>query len=120
MAKLIPVSSIPYCAREAEARERAKWPSRAMALDAATYEILNAPGTFSGAFPLTVGWVLTRTAAEAIAGERCHMPGGTSHRLWDYQQNAFYTSDTLGEYMEALARGVPQAEALAAYTAARE
>lgn len=118
MAKLLPLSSLPYCAREMEARERAKWPTREMALDAASYRIIDAPGTYGGAFPGTRGWVLTEDAAEAICAYRCRMPGGTSHALYDYSEES-YASDALGEYVEAVARGVPESEALAAYTAAR-
>lgn len=118
--KLIPLSDIPYAARNAEAAERARWPTRAMALDAATYEIIAAEGCYSGAFAPTRGWVLTERAAEAVAGMVVNMPGGSCHRDQDYQENTYETSDALGEYIEAVARGVPQAEAVAAYQAARK
>lgn len=115
--KLIPLSSIPYRARELEAYERAKWPTHAMALDAASYRIIDAPGTYGGAYPGVRGWVLTRAAAEAICDYRCRMPGNTSHALYDWDECALST-DALGEYVEAIARGVPQAQAIAAYDAA--
>lgn len=118
MSKLVSLSKIPHAARSAEAKERAKWPTREMALDSASYEILAAPGCYGGAFPPSHGWVLTRDAAEAIAGQMTHMPGNTSHRRQDYQERAVST-DALGDYIEAVARGVPQTEALAKYIASR-
>lgn len=42
MTKLMPLNAIPYRARAIESRERATWPARAMALDAATYETARA------------------------------------------------------------------------------
>lgn len=118
MAKLIPLSDIPYRAREREARERAKWPTRAMALDAATIKIVDAPGCYGGAFPGVWGWMLTIEAAEAMIEVRTNMPGGSSHCRADYQ-DGYSSSEPLGEYLEAIARGVPQADAVAAYNAAR-
>ncbi len=119
MARLIPLSSIPYAARETEARERAKWPTRAMALDAATYEIVLAPGCYGGAVAPTVGWVLTSEAADALAAIVTHMPGGSSHRRLRWEHNTSDTSEALGEYVAARARNVPEAEAIAAYQARR-
>lgn len=118
MAKLIPLSSIPYRARQIEARERAKWPTRAMALDAATIKIVDAPGCYGGAFPGAWGWVLTIEAAEAMSEVSTNMPGGSSHHRADYE-DGFSSTDALGEYLEAIAHGVPQEVAVAAYNAAR-
>lgn len=119
MAKLIPLNRIPYAAREAEAVERAKWPTRAMALDAASIKIIDAEGCYGGAYPGTWGWVLTRRAAEAISQVETNMPGGSCHNEASYE-DGYSASDALGDYMEAIARGVPAAEALAAYEAARK
>lgn len=81
---LLRLSDIPYAARQAEAVARRGYPSRSEALTAARYEIVDAPGTYSSSFPKTLGWVLTESAAQAIAEERCKMPGGYSFRLWTY------------------------------------
>lgn len=119
--KLIPLSSIPYAARETEARERAKWPIREMARDAASIEITLAPGCYSGAFAPRIGFVLTHEAARALAGIETHMPGGTAHRRLDYN-DGWAGSDALDEYLEAVARDpseVGKSAALAAYRAAR-
>lgn len=83
---LIPLRRIPYAARAAEAAARRAYPNHQAALDAATFKVVDAPGTYSGAFPGTRGWLLTPAAAEAISALRCHMPGGTSHRLWDVHE----------------------------------
>lgn len=115
---LIPLSRIPYRARETEAAARAKWPTRAMALDAATYRIEAAEGCYGTAYAPVYGWVLTHAAADALANILTHMPGGTSHHRLSYSECAGQTTDALGEYMEAIARGVPQAQALAQYEAA--
>lgn len=117
MTRLIPLSQIPYRARAAEARERAKWPTRAMALDAATIRIMAAPGCYGGAEAPTHGFVLTLEAAEALSEVRAHMPGGTSHRRMDYE-DGYPSSDALGDYVEAIAQGKPAADAIAAYEAA--
>jgi hypothetical protein len=79
--KLIPLRSIPYSARETERRARRSFASPAAALDAATYEIVMAPGTHSRPYfdPPTVGWCCTGRAAEALSEKLTHMPGGTSH-----------------------------------------
>lgn len=115
--ELIPLSKIPYSARKIEAMARAEWPTRAMALDSASYRIEVAPGCYSSAYPPVVGWVLTRAAAEALAEIQTKMPGGTSHRRLAYSVDSWQTSEALGEYREAIARGVPQAQALAQYEA---
>ena len=121
MAKLIPLSSIPYRARGAEASERAKWPTREMALDAATIRIMAAPGCYGGAEAPTHGFVLTAEAAAALSEVQTHMPGGTSHRRMDYS-DGYPSSDALDDYLEAIARDQSPAgkeQALAAYQAAR-
>lgn len=117
--KLIPLSSIPHRAREAEAAARAKFPTRAMALDAATYRIEAAEGCYGTAYPPVYGWVLTRAAADALADIVTHMPGGSSHHRMSFSECTGHTTDALGEYMEDIARGVSRAEALAKYEAAR-
>lgn len=122
MTTLIPLSQIPYSARQTEASERTKYPTRAMALDAATIKIVDAPGTYGGPWPKTRGWVLTATAARAISEVRCRMPGGTSHRLWDCQ-DGFESIAALGQYLEQIARDPSDAgrsAALAAYRAAEQ
>lgn len=119
--KLIPLSSIPYAAREREASERAKWPTRAMALDAASIEITLAPGCYGGAFAPRVGFVLTLDAARALAGVLTHMPGGSSHHRLAYN-DGWSGSDALDEYIEAIARdgsAEGRARALTAYEVAR-
>jgi len=85
--KLIPLHEIPYRGRSAERAERAKHPTREAALAAATYEMLAAPGTYSGpaCAPPTLGCVLSREAASALAEVMVAMPGGTSHRHYDVQ-----------------------------------
>lgn len=121
MAKLIPLNRIPYRARQAEARERAKWPTRAMALDSATIAIVGAPGCYGGAEAPTYGFVLTSAAAAALAEIKVDMPGGGRHRRLDYQ-DGYPSSDALGCYLEAVARDPSPAgreAALAAYKAAR-
>lgn len=122
MEKLIPIAHIPYRARAAEAAARAKWPTRDMALDAATFEIVDAPGTYSGAWPCTYGWVCTRFAAIAMTEIMCRMPGDSQHQLFRAQENTRKCSDALSEYLEAVARDQSvdgRAAALAAYAAAR-
>lgn len=115
MNKLIPLTQIPYAARAEEAKARATWPTRAMALDAATLQIVMAPGCYGGPDAPTIGWVLTREAAEALAAMRTYMPGGTSHRRLTWRVNTYQTSDALGEYIEAIARGEDATIAAAAY-----
>lgn len=90
--RMIPLKEIPYSEREFEADARRDWQNqnqnatRADMARAAKYEIVEAPGTYSGAFPATIGWTLTRAAADAITDQLCHMPGGTSHRLYHCEQ----------------------------------
>jgi hypothetical protein len=119
MTKLFPLSQIPYRARKIEARERAKWPTRAMALDAATIAIMAAPGCYGGAEAPKYGFVLTLDAAEALSEVQTNMPGGTSHRRLDYS-DGYPSSEALDDYLEAIARGTAIAEALAAYETARK
>lgn len=118
MAKLIPLNEIPYRARQVESEERAKWPTRKMALDAASWRIVWAAGTYSEAFPPTHGWVLTYQAADALSEIKAYPPGNSGHRLYDYQDDPG-GSDALGIYMEDIARGMDEADALAKYEAAK-
>lgn len=118
--KLIPLSSIPYRARSGEASARAEWPTRQMALDAATYQIVAAAGCYGTAYPPTHGWVLTRGAADALAAIVTRMPGGSCHHRMTWEESTYQTSDALGEYVEAIARGVPKADAIAQYVAATQ
>lgn len=106
--KLIPLSQIPYRARETEARERAKWPTWAMALDAATIRIIAAPGCYGSPFPPVYGWVLTIEAAQALAAIETRMPGGSSHHRLDYDEYVCST-DALSDYLEAVARDPSEA-----------
>lgn len=82
MSRLVPLADIPAVARSAERTARAAFSSRAAALAAAKYEIVQAPGAHSRPSfdPPSVGWVVTRAAADAVAAELVRMPGGTSHR----------------------------------------
>lgn len=83
MDKLIPLSKIPSTARASERRARAKYESRADALAAARYGLVEAPGTYSGAEPRTFGWLCSQDAAEATAAAAVvRMPGNTQHRLY--------------------------------------
>jgi hypothetical protein len=87
MPKLIPLKSIPTtAARDAERTARAKHPSRAAALEAATYRIESAPGCHSRPYfdPPVIGWVLTHLAAIAINDQITDMPGGTCHHRRTY------------------------------------
>lgn len=117
MANLIPLSQIPHRARESEAKERAKWPARAMALDAATYEIVLAEGCYSGAYAPTIGYVLTRDAAQALSERMTYMPGGSCHRRLRYAECA--SSQALGGYVQAIAHGADTRIALAEYRSAQ-
>lgn len=89
--KLIPLAQIPTtAARDAERRARAKYESRAAALQAAQYEMVVAPGCHSQPHfdPPRIGWVCALSAAEAMAAQLTHMPGNTSHRRIAYQVHA--------------------------------
>lgn len=119
MASLMRLVDIPYRARAAEARERAKWPTRRMALDAATYAICAAPGCYGGAYPPVFGWVLTREAADAVCGVVTNMPGGSSHRRCSCEERTG-GSAALDAYIQSIADGVGSDVALAAYNAARD
>lgn len=85
MNRLIPLSAVPYSARNAESEARKRHASRSAAVAAAEYRILTAPGCHGEPFPPVEGWVLTQQAAEAISAVPTRMPGGTSHcrRTWD-------------------------------------
>jgi hypothetical protein len=80
MAKLLRLNDIPTTrARDAERRARAKYADRAAALEAAPYEVVDAAGCYSGAYPDAYGWLCSADAAEAVAAEVTRMPGGTQH-----------------------------------------
>lgn len=80
MAKLLALSQIPTAdARDAERAARAKYPTRAAALEAASLEVVDAEGCYSGAYPRTYGWLCSTKAAAAVSAEQTHMPGNTSH-----------------------------------------
>lgn len=114
MAKLIPLAHISHRARGAEAHARAKWPTRAMALDAATIAIIAAPGCYGGAEPPIYGFVLTLVAAVSLSSVKTSMPDGSSHRRLHFY-NGYASSTELSEYVDAVARGMPIADALAIY-----
>jgi len=81
MSELIPLSQIPTPrARGAERDARAQFATRAEALRAARIEILDAPGVGNASH----GWVITPGAAEALAGIRVSLFGGTTHAVYDY------------------------------------
>lgn len=84
MTRLLPLAQIPYTARQSESAARKRHASRAEALRAAQYEIVQAAGTYSGAYAPTVGWCCSRAAAEALAAELTHMPGNTCHHSLSY------------------------------------
>jgi len=88
MTRLLPLADIPHGSRAAERVARGEYPTRAAALGAAQYEVIEAPGTYGTPFPSTLGWVLTGAAAQAIAAEVIHMPGGTCHHGWTYRTAA--------------------------------
>lgn len=117
---LIPLSEIPTRdhIREDEARARRNQPSRTMALDVAKYEIIEAEGTLSFAYPQTYGWVLTIEAAVALAEIVRKIPGSRWHpydwRLRDIPSSALDT------YRANIACGMPREEALALYEAEYE
>lgn len=80
--KLIPLSEIPYSARATESTARAQCGSRDAALEEAQYHIVAAPGCHGRPYfdPPSVGWTITRQAAEAYTSQATRMPDGTSHR----------------------------------------
>jgi hypothetical protein len=43
------------------------------------YELVMAPGCYGGPVAPTAGYVWTLDAAEDLAAQQTHMPGGTSH-----------------------------------------
>lgn len=88
MPDLMRLTDIPYAARGAERRARAKHATRAAALEAAQYEIVQAEGTYSGANAPTVGWCCSRAAAEALAAELTRMPGNTCHHSLSFVSHA--------------------------------
>jgi hypothetical protein len=79
MAKLIPLREIPYVARATESAARREYSTRSAALEAASFEIVDAEGCYGGAYPHTHGWTLTRAAADAYASHVVYMPGGSCH-----------------------------------------
>lgn len=78
--KLIPLSEVPYAARNAEraARQRIRVEGDDP-LAVSRYEIHDAEGCYSGAQAPTRGWVVTEAAACAITDRVVRMPGGTRH-----------------------------------------
>lgn len=83
MTRLVPLKEIPGSrARRIEATARREHTSRAEALDAAQWEIVDAEGTYWGAYPPSRGWLLTEPAARAVAAQEAHPPGNTSHPLY--------------------------------------
>jgi hypothetical protein len=86
MSKLIPLRHIPYSARRDEAEARRAHASRVFALAAAQFEVFLAPGCYGGSDALTVGWVLTRAAAEALSQRLAYMPNGTCHGHLRYRE----------------------------------
>lgn len=58
--------------------------TRAAALQAASYELVDAEGCYSGAYPTSRGWCLTAEAADAVAeGSMAYPPGNSCH--WTLQ-----------------------------------
>lgn len=82
MNKLIPLNQIPYRARKIEADARREL--GAEALEAAQYRIEAAPGCYGSPYPPVYGWTVTQEAADALAAQVTHMPGGTSHHRISY------------------------------------
>lgn len=81
MRRLIPLSEIPYRARDAERDARAAHPTRADALRAAPWAIVDAEGTYDGPSDRTTyGYVVTQIAAEAMGDVRANPPGGNHAR----------------------------------------
>lgn len=80
MARLIPLSDIPYAARLAEAAARREL--GADALGSAHYRVEEAPGCYAGAFPATLGWTVTEAAAAALASCTVTMPGGAGRHTY--------------------------------------
>jgi len=82
MTRLIPLADIPYIARDAERRARRAHATRAAALEAAQYRLVGAPGCHGRPDfdPPVIGWVCSRSAAEALEARPTHMPDGTTHR----------------------------------------
>ncbi len=83
MSKLLPLSVIPVRggARDSERAARAKHGSRDASLASATWELVEAPGTYSTPRPRSFGWCCSREAAEAASeASLVRMPGGTQHR----------------------------------------
>lgn len=86
-ARLVALVDIPYAARDAELRARAKHGSRADALAAAQYRIVSAPGCHvrPSFDPPVVGWVCSEVAAKALSDRMTRMPDGKSHRRLAYE-----------------------------------
>ncbi len=78
MNKLLPLSEIPgSIARQAERHARAQYATRTDALVAARYEVVDAEGCYSGASPMSSGWLCSRDAADAVAAFVEGLPEGT-------------------------------------------
>lgn len=74
--RLLPLSDIPgAAARRAEREARALYSSRGAALEAASFEVVEAPGCYGGARPRTFGWLCSRVAAAAVSEETVSLPG---------------------------------------------
>jgi hypothetical protein len=80
--RMIHLSEIPHSARATEAQARRKYATRDERVQAADYEVVDGPGTYSN-LPRSYGWVLTAEAAEAISDQVTRMPGNTSFRPYD-------------------------------------
>lgn len=76
MIKLLPLKSISTKAgRDAESKARAVYSTIAEAIQAAKWEIVEAPGTYGGFKPKSFGVVLTDKAASDVSKEVITMPG---------------------------------------------
>ena len=111
---LVPLSRIPAEARDIEVAGRRKWKAPDMALDAARIKITCVTRDGESSHARMFGWVLTAEAADALV----QAPGMAGCERLDYEV-CDASSEALGDYVEAIARGVPRSEALLAYIAAR-
>jgi hypothetical protein len=87
--KLLPLAQIPTTtARNVERKARATFASRSEALEAATHEIVVAPGCHSRPYfdPPRVGWCLTQEAADAVVAQVTVMPDGNHHRRMTWRK----------------------------------
>jgi len=87
MNRLIPLSEIPYAARDVERKARLAFATRSDALAAARFRIVSAPGTHSRPYgdPPVIGWCCSEDAAVALSERMTRMPGGTCHAEFAYQ-----------------------------------